>query len=92
MRLYLLFSIYFLSIKSVLASGIHCLEAINYHSNGTARCLSGWVEFEPIQPFDISQVDINILGQMYGVGFVIFSIPFVSAWGLSMLLKTIRRS
>ena len=72
-----------------------CQGTITFsHGGSVARCQTGWTvqPLPQIQPFDLSQLDYGVLGQMFGVGFVIFAVPWVSAWGLYQLLDVIRRS
>ncbi len=67
-----------------------CYGTITVLGNGSAGCSEAWIIESAPDNFDFEDVDNTILGQLYGAGFIIFSLPFLAAWGFSQILTTIR--
>jgi len=70
---------------------VYCDEAALVETaRHVLKCSDGWQTTPALLPFNLSQIDPSIATQMFGAGFSLFLVPWISAFGFSQLLKMLR--
>lgn len=73
-----------------MAFALVCDVEIEIGSQGEPICSTGWVQQVHVAPFSISDIDPSVATAMFAGGFLLFLVPWASAWGFTQLLKMIR--
>ena len=60
--------------------------------SATPQCSGSWTLVQMPEPFDPSQLDVSLLGWMFGAGFTLVAGPLVFSIGIRAFLDFIKRA
>lgn len=69
---------------------IVCGGTVEVNLDGAATCSTGWMTQVASIPFDASSIDPSVVAAIFGAGFLLFFTPWAFAFGISILLKSVR--
>jgi hypothetical protein len=65
-------------------------QILTDEATGQPICTTGWIQAPYVPPFDSSQIDPSVVAALIGAGFLLYLTPWVSAFGISAVLKLLK--
>lgn len=67
-----------------------CSDEITLDASGNPECVSGWTQQIHVLPFDTSQITPELVMSVFGAGFTLFAIPYLTTIGARWMLSLLK--